>query len=102
MRNHVNALQPLADKAAIGLSLLCAVHCLALPLAVALLPALVSLGFQDEKFHTWMVFIVIPLSIFALTLGCRKHRNPWVLATGATGLLALVLPRFSATKYWAR
>ena len=43
-----NTYRSTADKAAIGLSLLCALHCLALPLFLSLFPALVAIGFQDE------------------------------------------------------
>ena len=63
-----------ADKAAIGLSLLCALHCLALPLFLSLFPALVAIGFEDERFHLLMLVSVVPMSLFALTLGCRQHQ----------------------------
>jgi hypothetical protein len=84
-------LQPLADQAAIGLSMLCAIHCLALPVTATLLPSVFALGFADEKFHIWLVIVVIPLSAFALTLGCRKHRKSGVLYLGVVGLLFLCL-----------
>ena len=91
MRHQIYSLQPVVDKAAIGLSLLCAVHCLALPLAIALLPSLAAVGLADEAFHTWIVLAVIPLSTFALTLGCKKHRQMGVLYTGLLGLSFLCL-----------
>jgi hypothetical protein len=91
MRNHIATLQPLADKTAIGLSVLCTVHCLATPVVVTLLPSLFSLGLEDEAFHTWLVLFVIPLSAFALTLGCKRHRQLRVMITGFLGLLLLCL-----------
>src|SRR6056297_2916241 len=91
MRNYPNTLQPVADRLAIGLSMLCALHCLALPLATALLPSLLGMGLEDESFHVWLVIIVIPLSAFALTLGCTKHRNKSVLYIGMLGLGILCL-----------
>ncbi|EEB78821.1 MAG: MerC domain-containing protein [Halioglobus sp.] len=91
MRDPINILQPAADKAAIGLSLLCAVHCLLLPLSIALLPSLAVYGLADEAFHTWIILAVIPLSAFALTMGCKKHRRTDVLYIGAFGLLLLCL-----------
>ncbi|MFK8048620.1 MAG: MerC domain-containing protein [Halioglobus sp.] len=81
----------MTDQAAIGLSLLCAIHCLALPVATTALPSLVALGFADESFHVWLVVVVIPLSAFALTMGCRKHRQSRVLFIGVLGLLLLCL-----------
>jgi hypothetical protein len=89
---RVNAIRLLADKTAIGLSLLCSLHCLALPVAAALLPSLVALGLPDEAFHLWMVIGVIPISALALTLGCRAHRNFVVMAIGVTGLSVLCVP----------
>lgn len=91
MPSPTHTLQPLADRTAIGLSLLCAAHCLLVPLSAALLPSIAALGLADEAFHTWMVIVVIPLSTFALILGCRKHRRPGVLLVGALGLACLCL-----------
>lgn len=91
MRNYPNTLQPVADRLAIGLSMLCALHCLALPLATALLPSLLGMGLEDESFHIWLVIVVIPLSAFALTLGCAKHQHRGVLYTGMLGLAILCL-----------
>lgn len=79
-----------ADKVAIGLSGLCAIHCLVLPLLIVMLPSLASLPLNDERFHLWMVFAVIPISIFALFLGCRRHKNYQVLGFGVVGLVLLV------------
>ena len=85
------ALQPIADQAAIGLSLLCTLHCLALPVMATLLPSVIAMGFADESFHTWLVVVVIPLSVFALAMGCRKHRRTGILYFGLIGLLLLCL-----------
>ena len=79
----------LADKTAIGLSLLCAVHCLALPVIIVLAPAAGSLAIADESFHLWMIAVVIPVSAYALFLGCRQHRRLSVLALGVGGIAVL-------------
>lgn len=82
--------QVITDKLAISLSFLCAVHCLAFPLIVATLPALSSLQFDGEAFHFWMVLIVIPTSVYALTLGCRKHKHYRLIVVGGCGLVLMV------------
>ena len=87
--------RPLADKTAIGLSLLCVVHCLALPVVIVLAPAVSSLAIADESFHLWMVAVVIPVSAYALVLGCRKHRRMSVLVTGGIGLFVLAATPFA-------
>ncbi len=82
------------DKAAIGLSLICAVHCLLLPVALVILPTLAASTFSDERFHQWMLMAVLPTSLLALTLGCRRHRNMSVMALGLPGLAILTLTAF--------
>ena len=94
MSVRTSVIQPLADKTAIGLSLLCTLHCLALPVALSLVPAIAAMGLADEAFHLWMVLGVIPISVVALTLGCRVHRNLAILALGAVGLCFLAVPMF--------
>ena len=81
---------PSADKAAISLSLLCALHCLATPVLITLLPSAIALKLDNELFHLWMLIGVVPTSIFGLTLGCREHRNFGVVGAGSVGI-ALML-----------
>mgnify|MGYP000680382487 CR=1 FL=1 len=83
--------QEITDKVSIGLSLLCAAHCLALPFILVLLPSLTALQLEDEAFHVWMLIAVFPSSIYALTVGCKKHKRYRVLAFGVTGLTLLML-----------
>lgn len=87
----MNFLSTNFDKAAIGLSMICAVHCLLLPVALVMLPALAVSTFGDERFHQWMLLAVLPTSLIALTMGCRRHRNLNVMATGLLGLTILTL-----------
>ena len=94
MSSYTNTLQSIADKASIGLSVLCALHCLALPLVVVLLPSLVALGLEDESFHLWLVIVVIPVSAYALVMGCSKHRRMGVLYIGLLGMGILCLAPF--------
>lgn len=87
MRN----LQLLTDKVAIGLSAACAMHCLIFPLLVIWLPAFAVLPLADEAFHVWMVVVVIPTSIYALTLGCKQHKRYQLLSLGLLGLACLIV-----------
>lgn len=91
----MNNLQALSDKSAIGLSLLCTLHCLAMPLAVVLLPSIAALPLADETFHYWMLFAVLPISAYALTIGCRKHQRYRLLLIGGMGLLLMCFAAFA-------
>lgn len=77
------------DQAAIGLSLACAVHCLLLPIALVMVPTLAASTVGDEHFHQWMLLAVVPTSLLALTMGCRRHRNLGVAVMGLSGLAIL-------------
>ena len=86
----ISAIGPLFDKTAIGLSAICAVHCLALPIALTVLPSIASLPLGDESFHQVLIFFILPTSIVALTLGCRRHRHWNVMGWGVLGLVVLI------------
>ncbi|MGH1536586.1 MAG: MerC domain-containing protein [Gammaproteobacteria bacterium] len=90
----MNNLQSITDKTAISLSLLCTIHCLALPLIAVLLPSFIAIPLQDEIFHTWMVIGVIPVSTYALTMGCKNHKRYQILFIGSIGLLTLSVVAF--------
>ncbi len=59
----MRTIQNFTDKMAISLSLLCAIHCLALPLLIVLLPSITALQLYGEDFHLWMLLAVIPTSL---------------------------------------
>jgi hypothetical protein len=79
------------DKVAMGLSFLCVAHCLLLPFAILVLPALGATFLEEESFHYWLLFLVVPTSVFSLWLGCRKHGRLEILTIGAFGLCLLLL-----------
>lgn len=83
------------DKIAVLLSGVCIVHCLVTPLLVTLLPiiALSALA-EDILFHRLMLWLVLPTSCIALYIGCHKHRDLKIVATGVIGMLMLVAIAF--------
>ena len=78
------------DKSAITLSVVCIVHCLAVPFAVVMMPSLAAYWFADEHFHLLLVYLVLPTSLFAIGLGCHRHRTYKIIVWGAVGLTVLV------------
>ena len=78
------------DRLAIGASIVCALHCAVLPILLAVFPALVALPIGDHEFHQMMIWVVIPSSMIAVSLGCWRHKDLLVLAGGATGLMVIV------------
>lgn len=68
-------LSRLVDRFGAGASLLCAVHCALLPIAIAIVPAL-GLGFlADHRFeHAFIAFASV-LALGALIVGFRRHQR---------------------------
>ena len=81
----------LADRFGATASFLCAIHCAALPLVIAVLPAL-GLGFlADHRFERTFVAFASVLALTTLITGYRRHqrfRAFWFLAPGLLLLLA--------------
>jgi len=83
-------LSMLLDRASIGLSFICVLHCFATPILLAFAPSLLALPVADEKFHAVLIFLILPASIVALTLGCRRHGDMSVFYWGCSGLIVLL------------
>ena len=76
------------------LSALCLVHCLALPILIALLPLAASQWVADERFHRWMLLAIVPVSALALGWGCRQHRDKVVVSMGVVAVSLLCIAAF--------
>lgn len=74
------------DTAAVGMALICGVHCLLTPFLLILIPIVGHTFWVHEDFHTWMLVLVVPTTCVAVLLGCRKHRDRRVIALAALGL----------------
>ena len=82
------------DVAAICLSNICIIHCLALPILTVTIPSSFSILLDDEAFHLYMLMLVLPVSVWALSSGWRKHKKRKATLFGAWGLGILVLVTF--------
>ena len=78
------------DRLAIGGSALCAIHCLSLPVLLSVFPALGTTLFGKESFHVLLLFFVIPLSVIALSMGCKQHKSWFVAVMGILGIGLLI------------
>ncbi|MFK7816666.1 MAG: MerC domain-containing protein [Gammaproteobacteria bacterium] len=83
------------DRFAIALSSLCAIHCIALPIAASFTPLLMSTidhgnAAHEFWFHQFILIFIIPVSIFALAMGFRCHRKNLPILLGGIGLTILV------------
>ncbi|CAM8644129.1 MULTISPECIES: MerC domain-containing protein [Sphingobium] len=86
----------LLDGLAVCASSLCTLHCLALPLLFALLPAVASRVDPGESFHLVMLALAAPTSLFALARGWRRHRARSLLPFGVAGLGLMAMGALAA------
>lgn len=82
------------DKAAVALSGLCLVHCLLLPLVIALFPVFGERLLPHETFHQLILIVVVPTTVIALGLGVWRHRCPRVAGLGLAGIMLLAAAAF--------
>lgn len=90
------------DRIAIALSAICIVHCLAVPLLVALLPlAAIALG-EAGHFHELMLWLVIPTSVLGFYLGYREHGRAGIGVLGVAGMVLLTAAAVWGHGQWPR
>ena len=80
-----------ADRVGTGASLLCAIHCAALPFVLLLLPV-IGLGFlANERFEAGFVALASVLAMVVLTRGFRHHQQPLPLMLAGLGITLLII-----------
>ncbi len=87
----------LIEGTAVSASLLCLVHCLALPLLLLLLPGIVGLFAQSAAFHYGALALIAPTALAAFSLGYRRHRAVLPVLLGLTGIVCLVIALLPGT-----
>lgn len=92
-------IQRLTDYTSMSLAAICAVHCFLTPVALILFPVVGSTFVSDEIFHEFILLLVIPASVVAIFLGCRRHKDFNVIMLGVLGLGLLLAGAFMATGY---
>lgn len=81
----------IADRVGAGASLLCAIHCAALPFVLVMLPV-IGLGFlANDRFEIGFVVLASVLAMVVLTRGFRRHQQPLPLMLATLGIALLVL-----------
>lgn len=79
----------LFDRIGMMLGGACLIHCLALPVLIALLPSFGGLLPDHHLVHVLLLAIALPVSGMALWNGWRRGRDRWVPIIGTTGLALL-------------
>ena len=92
--------QEFSDKTAISLSMICLAHCLLLPSFLVILSGYITLSYDNEFIHYLLLFIAIPVSIYALITGAKNHSNFTFLVMGIVGILSLIFAVTTGVELW--
>jgi len=84
-------LRAASDFVGIGLSVLCLIHCLALPVLIAFAPALLRTLPGDDVTHRSLAVGIALAGFLAFRTGYKVHRRRWVLAAFVTGIVLISL-----------
>ena len=79
-------IHPITDKFAAGLSIACALHCLLVPSFLIVSSGALALSIDNELIHWTILFLAIPVSIYALVTGVSNHNDYAVFLVGLAGL----------------
>ena len=78
------------DRVAVLLSAVCLLHCMAIPLAILVLPAMSSLLLGSETLVHWLLLgLAVPISVLALWVGYTRYANLRSVLLGTSGLLLM-------------
>ena len=77
------------DSYGIGISVLCALHCLAAPLVFVVAPAFTN-SFESDWVHIFLFLVVTGIAGFLFGRHYRVHRSNKVLYFAGTGLILLL------------
>jgi hypothetical protein len=88
------------DRIAIALSTICIVHCLTVPVLIAVLPVVAVAWGSDAHFHSLMLWLVVPTSAVGFALGYRVHRQAGLVALGAAAVVALAIAALWGHAVW--
>jgi hypothetical protein len=81
----------LAEGTAAATSLLCLVHCLALPVLLLVLPAALATYAVAESFHWLILAGLVPFAVAVFWLGYRQHGSFRPVVAGLSGIICLGL-----------
>ena len=92
----------LSDKLAITLSTACAIHCLMVPSFLIVTSGFFTISIHNELIHYLLISLAVPISLFGLNSGLKKHNKPSFFYIGIAGLAILVSAIFIGESMFGR
>lgn len=69
------------DRLGAGLGIACAIHCLAMPLLIGVLPFLGLTWLASETMESWFAAVLIMTALIGVLWGMKRHGSLRVIAT---------------------
>jgi len=85
------SMQRILDNFGLTISAACAVHCILLPILLILAPYVELTFFTSHEFHESLMYFILPTSLIAFTLGCKRHNDDIVKLGGICAIFVLLL-----------
>lgn len=82
------------DNLGIAASVLCLIHCLAMPFLIAILPFLGLKFLDSHESHIWLGSAIIAFALFAIVPGYWKHKRVEILAGMIFGVGLVMIGSF--------
>ncbi len=96
VNKELQKLIPSLDNLGIVASVICLIHCMAMPFILALLPFM-GLSFLDsEEAHWVLALFIIAFALVAIFPAYLKHKRPGILSAMIVGMLLVVFGAFFA------
>ena len=84
-------MQRIFDNFGLTVSAACAIHCILLPVLLILSPYIELTFFTSHEFHETLMYFILPTSLIAFTMGCKRHNDDIVKLGGICGIFILLL-----------
>ena len=85
------SMQRILDNFGLTISAACAIHCILLPILLILSPYIELTFITSHGFHESLMYFILPTSVIAFTLGCKRHNDDMVKLGGICGIFVLLI-----------
>ena len=89
-QRSLSTAMPYLDRIGVFLSATCLLQCLALPVLLTIAPITQTRLMDEQTFHLVLLWFILPVSLIALGIGCRQHKDLIIVLLGGTGLSLLL------------
>jgi len=78
------------DRVGVAASILCAIHCGVAPILLLFLPAFGRIWAHPAS-HALVALLIVPLAVFSILRGYRRHRRRAVVLLAAAGVFSVLI-----------